>query len=48
MNIEEQLKGMDGVKDDDLLALLTMPGLSNVPAKDPLSKIKSNLIIHSV
>lgn len=48
MNIEEQWKNMEGQQDDELSAMLKMPVISNLSSKDPLKKIKSNLLIHSL
>jgi len=47
MNIGEQWKDMDGQQDDGLSALLKMKGISKRPSKDPLEKIKINLIINA-
>ncbi|MBL0358077.1 MAG: hypothetical protein IPP72_14950 [Chitinophagaceae bacterium] len=48
MNIEEQWKNMEGQQDDELSAMLKMPVISNLSSKDPLKKIKSNLLLHSL
>lgn len=46
MNLEEQWKLMD--KGDEDLSSLIRKGVRNVPSKDPLEKIKRNLLINSV
>jgi hypothetical protein len=48
MNIEEQWKGMGRQQDDELSALLKMADITKLPSKDPLQKIKNNLLIHGV
>jgi hypothetical protein len=48
MNIEEQWKDMGEQQDDQLSALLTMTDINKLPSKDPLQKIKNNLLIHGV
>ena len=48
MNIEEQWKDMGEQQDKDLASLLKMPGIANLASKDPLQKIKNNLLIHCV
>lgn len=48
MNINEQWRNADEQKDNDLEALLELPVISKLPSKDPLKKIKQNLIINSI
>ena len=48
MNIEEQWKGMEGQQDDELSAMLKMTDIRKLPSKDPLRKIKNNLLSHSI
>ncbi|CAN5587402.1 hypothetical protein BH11BAC3_BH11BAC3_06950 [soil metagenome] len=48
MNIEEQWKDMQEQQDDDLNSMLKMPFISQLSSKDPLQKIKRNLLLHSI
>ena len=48
MNINEQWKNIAMQQDEDLSKLLSMPVIDKLPSKDPLQKIKRNLLINSI
>lgn len=48
MNINDQWKNADEQKDQDLEALLKLPVISKLSSKDPLKKVKQNLVINSI
>lgn len=48
MNINEQWRHADDQKDTELEALLQPSIISKLPSKDPIQKIKRNLVINSI
>jgi membrane protein YdbS with pleckstrin-like domain len=48
MDVQEQWTNFAGGKDEDLTKLLQSNNLTNKPSKNPLTKIKTNLIINGI
>lgn len=48
MDVQEQWTNFAGGKDEDLTKLLQSNNLTNKPSKNPLAKIKTNLIINGI
>lgn len=47
MNIQEQWKNIQPAPDDDLLSLMDISAINKLSSKDPLKKIKRNLLCNS-
>jgi hypothetical protein len=48
MDVQEQWTNFAGGKDEDLTKLLQSNNLTNKPSKNPITKIKTNLIINGI